>query len=101
MSENVTIIESINKSPFTAAALAFLFGPLGAFYTSISMGFISIFFCALAVGTGLLLGGIGTIVTVPIYYLLNTVLCYLSVKKQLKNNTKKLEDNITSMTNAA
>lgn len=85
MSENVTIIQVNNKSPITAAILAFLFGPLGALYAGVSTALISFVCFAFAVGVGLLIAGVGTFITMPLFFFGNTLFCFLSVKRQVKD----------------
>ena len=67
------------KSIGIALVLALLFGPIGLFYASITGGIVMFFVCGIINLIGLLMLGIGLIITIPLSSILCAIWAYFSV----------------------
>ena len=75
------VVTRPTKSIGIALVLALLFGPIGLFYASITGGIVMFFVCGIINAIGLLMMGLGLIVTIPLTGIMCAVWAYFSVSR--------------------
>lgn len=79
------VIAQPTKSIGVALVLALLFGPLGLFYCSIFGGVVMLVVCGILDLIGLLMMGLGLLVTIPLGNIICAIWAYISTKRYNAN----------------